>query len=256
METTNSRIIHIAETDSTNSDAMRLALKDELLPLWVIADRQTAGRGRSGRSWISHPGNLYASLAFCCAAPLEKASQLSLIAGIALFDAIRSNTELAPDARLRLKWPNDVLIGNAKTGGILVESTTARGSPGFLSILGFGLNIATSPDDLGRAATAVGRHGSAPAPLVLLKALDEQLCLWLARWDAGANFSAIRQAWIERAGPVGEAITVNTVEGPVSGTYRGLSETGALCAEVDGVMREFSHGDVAIGGVAAHDGAA
>jgi len=256
METTNSRIIHIGETGSTNGDAMRLALKGEELPLWVIADRQTAGRGRAGRSWISHPGNLFASLGFCCAAPIEKAGQLSLVAGISMVDAIRSITELAPDAGLRLKWPNDVLIGSGKTGGILVESTTARGSPGFLAILGFGLNIATSPDDLGRAATALGRYGDAPAPLDLLKALDEQVYRWLARWDSGSSFSAVRRAWIERAGPVGEAITVNTVQGPVSGTYQGLSETGALCAEVDGVLREFSHGDVALGGVAAHDGAA
>jgi BirA family biotin operon repressor/biotin-[acetyl-CoA-carboxylase] ligase len=256
MEPTNSRIIHIAETNSTNSDAMRLALKDEPLPLWVMADRQTAGRGRSGRSWISPPGNLYASLAFCCAAPLEKASQLSLIAGIALIDAIRSNTQLAPDTRLRLKWPNDVLIGSAKTGGILVDSTTARGSPGFLAILGFGVNIATSPNDLGRAATALGRHGKPAAPLVLLKALDEQILSWFGRWDAGANFSAVRHAWLERAGFVGEAITINTIHGPISGTYQGLSETGALRAEVDGSIREFNHGDVTLGGVDAHDGAA
>ena len=127
------RILHLRETGSTNADAMRLALKGEDLPLWVIADRQTAGRGRAGRTWTSPPGNLYASLAFCCEAPIEQAGQLSLIAGISLIDAIRTNTELAPDAGLRLKWPNDVLVGLSKVGGILVESTMARGSPGFLA---------------------------------------------------------------------------------------------------------------------------
>jgi BirA family biotin operon repressor/biotin-[acetyl-CoA-carboxylase] ligase len=182
------RILHVTETGSTNADAMRLALKGEALPLWVIADRQTAGRGLAGRSWTSPVGNFYASVAFCCTAPLERAGQLSLIAGISLIDAICARTELAPEAGLRLKWPNDVLIGTAKAGGILVESTTARGSPGFLAVLGFGLNIASAPDNLGRAVTALGRHGKAPSPSELIEALAGQTAQWVERWNAGENF--------------------------------------------------------------------
>ena len=68
----------------------------------------------------------------------------------------------------------------------------------------------------------------------MLNSLAEQVSLWLGRWNAGSNFAAIRRAWIERAGPLGEPITINTVQGPVSGTYQGLSETGALRAEVNG----------------------
>lgn len=248
------RILHIQETDSTNADAMRLALKGEDLPLWVIADRQTSGRGRAGRSWVSPQGNLYTSLAFCCAAPMEKAGQLSLVAGISLFDAIRISTDLAQDASLRLKWPNDILMGTAKMGGILVESTSARGSPGFLAIVGFGLNVSSSPDDLGRAVTALGQHASAPTPDGLVAALVQQFPQWLERWDNGDGFGAIRSAWMDRAGPLGEPIIVNAARGPISGTYRGLAETGALLAEVDGKVCEINHGDVALGGAAAHDG--
>jgi BirA family biotin operon repressor/biotin-[acetyl-CoA-carboxylase] ligase len=248
------RILHIDETDSTNADAMRLALKGEDLPLWVIADRQTAGRGRAGRSWFSPGGNLYTSLAFCCAAKMENAGQLSLIAGISLFDAIRASTDLAQDAGLRLKWPNDILMGGAKMGGILVESTSARGSPGFLAIVGFGVNLSSHPEDLGRAVTSLGRHTQAPAPAVLLASLAEQFPRWLDVWESGDGFAAIRQGWMERAGPIGEAITVNSADGLISGTYRGLSETGALLAEVDGQVREINHGDVALGRADLHDG--
>lgn len=250
----NPRILHIDETDSTNADAMRLALKGEDLPLWVIADRQTAGRGRAGRSWVSPRGNLYTSLAFCCAAPMENAGQLSLIAGISLFEAIRASTDLAQDAGLRLKWPNDILMGAAKMGGILVESTSARGSPGFLAIVGFGLNLASQPDDLGRAVTSLSRHVPTPPAAALLTCLTEQFPRWLDVWENGDGFAAIRRAWMERAGPIGEAITVNSADGPISGTYRGLAETGALLAEVDGEVREINHGDVALGGANAHDG--
>jgi BirA family biotin operon repressor/biotin-[acetyl-CoA-carboxylase] ligase len=249
------RILHLTETGSTNADAMRLALNGEELPLWVIADSQTSGRGRAGRSWVSPAGNFYASLAFCCTAPLENAGQLSLIAGISAIDAIRAITELAPGTGLRLKWPNDILVEVAKMGGVLVESTTACGRPGFLAVLGFGLNLVSSPDELGRAVTCLSRHGQPPAPTELLNALSLNLSHWLDLWDGGANFDAIRQAWTERAGPPGEPITINTIRGPVSGTYQGLSETGALRAEVNGILVDFGHGDVALGGDAGNDGA-
>ncbi|WP_414463213.1 biotin--[acetyl-CoA-carboxylase] ligase [Hyphomicrobium sp. DY-1] len=248
------RIVHVAQTGSTNADATRLGLAGEPLPLWVIADVQTGGRGRSGRQWVSQTGNLHASLAFRCTAPMEKAGQLSLLAGISVIDAIRATMDLASEAELRLKWPNDILIGFAKAGGILVESTSLREGSGFLAILGFGLNLVTFPDALGRAATALGHFGRPPEPRILLDVLSERVFHWLDCWNAGANFAAIREAWIERAGPLGERITINTTQGPVSGTYQGLAETGALLAEVGGAVREVNYGDVALVGEVARDG--
>jgi BirA family transcriptional regulator, biotin operon repressor / biotin---[acetyl-CoA-carboxylase] ligase len=248
------RILHLAETGSTNVDAMRLGLGGEDLPLWVIADVQTGGKGRSGRTWVSRPGNLQASLAFRCTTPMDKAGQLSLLAGISVIDAIRDTMDLAPGTELRLKWPNDILIAIAKAGGILVESTLLRDGCGFLAILGFGLNLINFPDALGREVTALGHHGKAPEPLVLLKALSERVFLWLGRWNDGAGFAAIREAWLERAGAIGEPIVINTAAGAVSATYRGLSDTGALRADVGGAVREFSYGDVSLVGEIARDG--
>jgi BirA family biotin operon repressor/biotin-[acetyl-CoA-carboxylase] ligase len=185
---------------------------------------------------------------------MEKAGQLSLIAGISLFEAVRAATDLAQDAPLRLKWPNDILMGTAKMGGILVESTSARGSPGFLAVVGFGLNMASHPDDLGRVVTSLSHHAQSSAPATLLAALAEEFPRWLGLWQNGDDFAAIRRAWMDRAGPVGERITVRATDGPVSGTYCGLAETGALLAEVNGELREITHGDVALGGADAHNG--
>ncbi|WP_245279958.1 biotin--[acetyl-CoA-carboxylase] ligase [Hyphomicrobium sp. 99] len=248
------RIIHLAETGSTNADAMRLALGGEELPLWVLADSQTGGRGRSGRTWVSQPGNLHASVAFRCNAPMEKAGQLSLLAGIAVIDAVRATMDLAPGTDLRLKWPNDILIGSAKAGGILVESTSARVGSGFLAILGFGLNLITSPDTLGRAVAAFRHHGKVPEPLAFTETLSEKIFFWLDRWQEGEGFPAIREAWVERAGPMGEPIVLNTVAGPLSATYQGLSETGALRADIDGDIKEISYGDVMLVSQVARDG--
>lgn len=248
------KILHFAETGSTNADAMRLALEGEALPFWVTADVQTGGRGRSGRQWISQPGNLHASLAIRCNAPKDKAGQLSLLAGISLMDAVLATMDLAPEAELRLKWPNDLLIGVAKVGGILIESTTLRDGSGILAILGFGLNLVAFPDAIGRQVTALARHGTPPEPRMLLSALSERLFFWLDRWNGASGFDAIRAAWIERAGPVGEAIAVNTAAGPLSAAYKGISETGALLVEIDGGTREFNYGDVTLVGELTRDG--
>jgi BirA family biotin operon repressor/biotin-[acetyl-CoA-carboxylase] ligase len=248
------RIVHVAETGSTNADAARLALAGEALPLWVMADTQTGGRGRAGRQWISEPGNLHASLAFRSMAPMARAGQLSLLAGIAIIDAVRTTLELAPNTELRLKWPNDILIGFAKAGGILVESTSFREGSGFLAILGFGLNLVTFPKAIGRNAAALADYGAPPTPRALIANLSERLGFWLDRWAEGENFAILRQAWMDRAGPLGEPILVNTQSGPLAATYEGLTETGALLAKAGGAIREINFGDVALAGEVARDG--
>jgi BirA family transcriptional regulator, biotin operon repressor / biotin---[acetyl-CoA-carboxylase] ligase len=246
------RIIRLTETGSTNADAMRLALAGEALPLWVMAERQSAGRGRSGRAWQSETGNLHASLAFAAQAPLNRAGELSLVAGIALIEAIRTISPLAQTIGLRLKWPNDLLIGTAKAGGILVETTTARGEPtfhgrsGFLAVIGFGLNVATCPDNLGRAAASLAEMGIPVSPDDMLSALADQTDTWIARWDNGRGFDGIREAWLAHAGAIGEAITIQTASGPLTATFQGLAPSGALLAEVAGRIETITYGDVAL----------
>ncbi|HPG88338.1 MAG TPA: biotin--[acetyl-CoA-carboxylase] ligase [Hyphomicrobium sp.] len=240
------RIVHLAETGSTNADAMRLAVSGEPLPLWVTADRQTAGRGRSGRLWTSLPGNLQASLAFTSLAPLNRAGELSLVAGLALVETVCALSPLAAKGGIRLKWPNDLLIGPAKAGGILVETTTARGEPGFLAVIGFGLNVASSPDDIGRTATSLAAEGIGTDVARVVAVLADTCADWIARWDDGRGFDAIRHSWMAKAGAIGEAITVNTASGPVAGSYQGLAESGALLAEIDGRIRTITYGDVAL----------
>ncbi len=231
---------------------MRLALAGEALPLWVVAERQTAGKGRARRTWASMPGNLHASLAIVSQAPAHQAGELALIAGIALVDAVRAISPLAETIGIRLKWPNDLLIGTAKAGGILVETTSARGEPnflgesGFLAVIGFGLNIASHPEDLGRAAASLAQVGVRTTADDVLARLAEYFEDWFGRWDNGRNFAAIRQAWMARAGALGEAITVQAAKGAMSGTYQGLDASGALLAEVSGHIQAITYGDVAL----------
>jgi BirA family transcriptional regulator, biotin operon repressor / biotin---[acetyl-CoA-carboxylase] ligase len=244
-----SRLVHLTETDSTNAEAMRRALAGEASPLWVLADRQISGRGRSGRAWASQPGNLFASLLVATACAPARAGQLSLVAGVATIDAIRkaAAAQAAP-AGLRLKWPNDILIGSAKIGGILIESTTRSSGAERLAIVGIGLNLVSAPDGLGRAATFLSAHGLSLSPERALCFLAEAMDGWLRTWNDARGFAHVRSAWLERAGSIGEPLTVHSGGGIASGRFAALDEEGALViAGPDGQVRRFTYGDVTLG---------
>src|SRR3954468_15706790 len=142
---------------STNTEALTLARAGERGSLWVTAGGQSAGRGRRGRTWTSEPGNLFASLLLTEPAPPEHWSELSLVAALAIHDAI---ADLAPAARQRLaiKCPNDLLLNGAKFAGILAEGEEAT------VVIGIGINCTSHPADTDFPATslAAGRIKLSP----------------------------------------------------------------------------------------------
>jgi BirA family biotin operon repressor/biotin-[acetyl-CoA-carboxylase] ligase len=245
MPATTHRTLALASVDSTNAEAMRLAAAGDRGPLWIVAETQTEGRGRSGRHWSSAPGNLHASLLFSLAAPAPKAYQLSLVAGVAVIDAVRATMTLPRDSPLLLKWPNDILVGTSKAGGILVESTTS--AAGLVAVIGVGINLVSHPEIPDRPATHLGEHGSAPTPEALLVAAAIALDDWLNVWAEGRSFAAIRDAWLARCGALGQRISVNTGRETIEGTFCGVDAEGALLLQdVGGRERRFSFGDVAL----------
>lgn len=232
---------------STNDEALALARRGECGPLWVVASRQTAGRGRSGRSWQSPPGNLHASLLLPVGAPAANVPQLALVAGVGLFDAVAAAVGESPLADLRLKWPNDILVGTAKLGGILVESS--RNGAAAAAAIGIGVNVTTAPAVPGRVVTSLASLGVRVARDRLLEELSRGLLGWIARWGDGRGFAEVRSAWVARAGAIGEPIVVRSATGEIAGLYRGLDEDGALLVEAEeGRTIKVSHGDVELGG--------
>jgi BirA family biotin operon repressor/biotin-[acetyl-CoA-carboxylase] ligase len=234
------------EIDSTNTEAMRRAVAGERGPLWIAARRQTRGRGRSGRHWLSEPGNLYASLLITLECQPGVAQQLSLVAGVAVVDAIRTAAGgLGKPEGLRLKWPNDVLIGEAKCAGILPESLTAGIGAGLTAIIGVGLNLTHLPTAVSDVATRLADHGVDVTPDDMLRRLAVALGHWLEIWRCGAGFSIVRTAWLACATPPGEAIAVNTGEGRIRGRFGGIDDGGALLLLVPGEgVHRFGYGDV------------
>jgi len=231
--------------DSTNADALARARAGRRSPLWIVAERQTAGRGRRGRTWTSLPGNLYATLLLIDPCADALAPQLSFVAAVALHDAIAGLAPpLAP--RLTLKWPNDLLADGAKLAGILVEGERLADGA-FAVAIGIGVNCLHHPADTAYRTTDLAACGAALAAGDVLVALAPALASRLAEWQGGKGFADIREAWLARSWRIGEAIVLRTPT-EIAGRFAGLDADGRLLIETGEPrsLRVIAAGDLAL----------
>jgi BirA family biotin operon repressor/biotin-[acetyl-CoA-carboxylase] ligase len=218
------RIVRLGAIDSTNEEARRRALTGDTDRLWIVAEEQTAGRGRRGRGWISPRGNLHASALILDPCPRPAASQLGFVAGVALVRAARDlgATEVG------LKWPNDLMSYGAKCAGILVEGISL-GSGRTACAVGIGVNCAHAPEGVGYATSCLTRAGGqAVDPGELFERLIEQFDDALDEWRAGEAFDRIRAAWLDYAVGLGERIAIQNGGGQREGVFEGIDATGRL----------------------------
>jgi len=220
----------VVETGSTNDDLAALARDGAAEGTWLRAERQTGGKGRQGRAWLSPPGNLYASTLVRLQPDDPPAPTLALVAAVALHEVVAAH---AP--QVRVKWPNDLLSDGAKLSGILLERQ------GDAVIVGFGVNLAHHPKDIDRPATNLAAlAGTAPEPAAFLEMLAEAFARWLRRWRA-EGIDPIRRQWLAAAHPPGTPLS--TSEG--DGLFEGLTDEGALGLRLaDGTLRVIHAGDV------------
>lgn len=245
------RVAHFDTLGSTNDEAMARLKAGDPGALFIVANSQTKGRGRQGRAWTSPPGNLYASLALVDPAPPATAPRLGFVAGVALANALR--TRLGGDARLQIKWPNDIVFAGAKLAGVLLESA---GLPdGRLGCaIGFGVNCLSHPEGLPYRATDLREAGAGIADVgKVLAALAIEMHRQLAIWDRGEGFAAIRAAWLNLAAGLGERITVATPRQTFVGMFRGLDPAGRLMVETGAGYATVDAGDVFLPGFAEDD---
>jgi BirA family biotin operon repressor/biotin-[acetyl-CoA-carboxylase] ligase len=236
-----------AETGSTNADVADAARRGEPEGLVVVAERQLAGRGRRDRLWVSPPRaglTLSALLRPGPAVPPRAWGWLPLLAGIALRDAVQRLA--AVDATL--KWPNDLLVGEAKCAGILAEVIDDA------VVLGIGLNVPTRADELptpaGRPATSLLLAGARDTDRdPLLRALLRGLAQWYGGWrEAGgdAEMCGLLAAYRAACGTLGRTVAVRLPAGDhLTGTATTVDRDGQLVVRTpDGHDRRVSAGDV------------
>lgn len=244
-----SPVLYCSSTGSTNDVASRAAADGSRVGTVVVADAQTAGRGRRGRTWFSPPlSGLYVSVVLDLAgsripgsgAPADEPGSrtralLTLAAGVALAEGVQAATGLQAD----IKWPNDLLVGSRKLAGILAEGVTARAV-----VLGYGINVgaAAYPPEIADRATSLESELGRPIDRAAL--CIETLAAVARRYDdlLAGRFDAILDAWRQRSpGNVGRRVTWDTPSGSQSGITAGIDETGALLVSVgDRVERLFA----------------
>ena len=203
---------------------------------WLRAERQSAGRGRHGRTWVSESGNLYASTLVRLRPIDPPAATLGLVAAVALHESVATH---CPDAALTIKWPNDLLLGHAKLSGILLERSNDA------VVMGFGVNVAHHPDLPERPTTSLIEAKCLVEPAVLLETLAEALARWLSRWRS-EGLAPVRQRWLAAAHPIETALAVRLPDGTgPEGLFAGLDGEGALMLRLaDGTMRVIHAADV------------
>ncbi len=239
-------VLAFDEIDSTNAEARRRAEAGEMGPLWITALRQSAGRGRRGRTWETGEGsNLAATLMMVTDRAPRDAAQISFVAALAACDLVRA---YVPGDRVKVKWPNDVLVDGKKLVGILVESG-ARPAGGLWLAVGVGVNLARAPLAPERPATTIAAETGRPAPepSAALDGLAAAFADWLEVWE-GRGFAPIAAAWTERAYGLGEACTARLPDATLTGVAEGLDADGALRLRLaDGRLRRITAGDVFFG---------
>ena len=233
---------HIAyETlGSTNAEALARARVGERGPLWISARSQSAGRGRRGSTWVSAPGNLYATLLLSEPSTPELAPQLSFVAALTLHDAIG---ECAPQTGplLKMKWPNDLLLNGAKLAGILIEGES---DPKFSVAIGIGVNCAAHPSDTAFPATDLAAAGALVTPAQVLAVLSAAMMKRIKQWQRGQGFAGIRADWLKHAAGLGQNIRVRLPERELSGRFEGLDEAGRLLLLGPGGTTTVTAGEV------------
>lgn len=235
------RPIAVEETGSTNDDAMAAARNGAAEGTLVWARRQTEGRGRRGRAWVSPEGNLHLSIVLRPAIEPRRAGEIAFVAALAAADACAA---LAPAADVRCKWPNDVLAAGRKVGGLLIESAFNGTAVEWMAV-GIGLNLAAHPENVEFPATHLalpaGRALAVEEGLAALaRAFAERYRIWRAE-----GFAPIREAWLARAAGLGQPIRVRLETGEFTGVFAGIAADGALeVALPGGATRRITAGDV------------
>ena len=243
------QIHYFEEVESTQNIARNLAAEGAPHGTAVIAETQSAGRGRMGRGWHSPPGvNLYTTIILRPRLAMAEVPRLSLVAGVAAAEALE---EVAPGI-VALKWPNDVWLNGRKAGGIIAEAVTDRAQRLDSVLLGIGLNLNLAKDDVPgeireRAISVLIATGHRCDRVAVANSLFTRLNI---RYDeiVTRGFAAVRPAWERYSGLTGKRVTVVDAGTREEGMVKGIDTDGALLLETSSGIRRIIAGDVTLEG--------
>jgi len=240
-----SRYEHHDRIDSTNAEARRLAEQGCPEGTLVVAETQTAGKGRKGRAWFSPTqAGIYATIVLRPSLPIEDTPLLTLLTAVSMTEAIIDTTGMRPT----IKWPNDILVNGRKVAGILTEVSSEVDRVEF-ALVGIGLNVntprASLPTRMIFPATSLAAEAGAP------QSRPKILACWLKHFEAeyehlaAGNRTALLEHWKALADIAGRKVTIQRVHDRISGTVLGVDDDGALCVRTPaGSVVRILSGDV------------
>lgn len=233
------RIECVPQTGSTNGDLIDRIVSGETIPegYWLVADRQTSGRGRQGRNWLDAPGNFMGSTVVRLLPSDPLPQSLSFVAAMAAYEVVVAH--LSAPQSLVIKWPNDLMLAGAKISGILLERVEHT------AVVGIGVNLAAAPQLPDRSARHLGE--SAPPPdrdsfaRDLAASFDREIDRW-RQYGLDPLFARLLAA----SYPLGSMLTVHGADGvQATGEFCGLASDGALQLRMaDGTVRTIHAGDI------------
>ena len=233
------RLKCLDSTNSTNVVVKEAAEAGEEEGLVVQALRQTAGKGRHGRSWESPEGNLYFSVLLRPRCSAQHAATYSFAAAMAVYEALAA---VRGESGLELKWPNDVLIGGKKISGILLEAAPIEDGLVEWLVVGVGINVESHPEGTLYPATCLKAGGVDVAASDVLKAFLRSFHRWCLTLKHD-GFGPVRRAWLADAKR--GMVTVKTPSGEIAGLFCGVDHQGGLILRLaDGTEKVIQAGDV------------
>jgi len=239
------KIYYFGTIDSTQNFAIELAKRPHENGSLVIADRQTQGRGRLNRKWVSPKGGVWMSILLRPNFEPSYTSLFPMATSLALAVSIEKTLKI----KTELKWPNDVTIKGNKVAGILIDASVESNKIDYL-IIGIGINFRINPGTISKSikqkkygiATLISKdQGKRPAELV------QQFLLELEKTYNNiltGNVGTIRKEWIKRSSTIGKNVTITTTTGTLKGKVTGIDKTGALILSRNGIVQHVLAGDM------------
>ena len=222
-------VIHYKEIDSTNNEAKKLINGKKDLPYWIIADKQTSGRGRKDRFWDSPIGNFMGTYVLSIKGEKRILPQLSFVSALAIHSTINEFRH-EDSSEVMLKWPNDIIINNKKCGGILIENIFSKNNLFHTIAIGIGVNLKSSP-----------LHSTFPSGNILqefntnierdefLNSINKNILKFLSLWDGGSNYKYILNTWKSKAYLLNSKVAVSLPNGDKKeGIFSTIDEEGGL----------------------------
>ncbi len=241
------KIYYFDTIDSTQNFALKLSQKPHENGSVVIAERQTKGRGRLNRKWVSPKGGIWLSILLRPNFELSQTSLFPMITSLALAIAIEKTLKIKPE----LKWPNDLTVKGKKVAGILIDVAIESNKIDYL-VIGVGINFRINPSKISRLAkdpqrrygiTTLVKENQKGDPAELVQQFLYELEQMYNKVISN-SIREIRKNWIKRSSTIGKNVTATTTTGLLKGRAIGIDETGALLLSNKGKIQRLLAGDI------------